>query len=112
VLREHLHLHLQPDPAPAEVEQLDLSLVSPGSSVAKLRWTETRGADDYNVYRGERLNLADLSCLAPHVAGTHYEDDGGVPNEAYLYLVTAFACGESTLGDGNPDRRPPPPGCP
>lgn len=101
-----------PVPPPAEVEYLELARAEPGSAVARLRWTDVPGAVDYNVYRGERVDLVDQSCFIPHLPDTRAEDDGGVPNQAYFYLVTAFACGESTLGSANPGTRPPPPGCP
>lgn len=101
-----------PVPPPADVARLDLSLVQPGSAVARLRWTDVAGAIDYNVYRGERVALGDLACFISHLPATGADDDGAVPGPLYVYLVTAFACGESTLGSANPGTRPLPPGCP
>lgn len=111
-LESFLTCLFNPVPPPAEVAQLDLSLAQPGSAVARLRWTDVADAIDYNVYRGRKADLGDLACFIPHLPDTGADDDGAVPRPLYLYLVTAFACGESTLGSGNPGPRPPPPGCP
>ncbi len=100
-----------PIPPPAEVGHLDVALAAPGSAVAELHWTGVSGATNYNVYRGTKLNLADLACFVSHTTDTHAAD-GVLPSKAYFYLVTAFACGESTLGSASPGTRPPPPGCP
>ncbi len=101
-----------PIPPPAEVGHLDLTLVVPGSWTVELQWTGVSGAANYNVYRGTKRDLGDLSCFIPHTVDTHAQDGGARPSSAYFFLVTAFACGESTLGSGNPGSRPPPPGCP
>lgn len=102
----------QPVPPPAEVSQLAVTRSAPGSPVASLGWSVVAGASAYNVYRGASSNLGDLACFQSSVAGNAQNDDGAMPIRAFFYLVTARACGESSLGFGNPAPRPPAPGCP
>ena len=88
-------------PPPLDVPQLDLSIESPGGTVARLEWVAPAGAiESYNVYRGESTSLGDLTCLDSGVLGTDLLDDGTLaPSGLYVHLVTAFVCTqESTLG--------------
>lgn len=98
-------------PVQASVGQLGLSRVAP-STVATLSWSSVAGAASYNIYRGANANLGGLACFQMGVTGTTQNDDGAVPAPAFFYLVTSVGCGESSLGDGNPNPRPPAPGCP
>lgn len=101
----------QPVAPPAEVAVLNVHRDTVVPTVAVLQWSSVPGANAYNIYRGEKPNLGDLSCFVGHVVGTT-QNDGAMPPSAFVYLVTALGCGESTLGDGNPGMRPAPPGCP
>lgn len=100
-----------PLPPPAEVASLQVNreLLSP--SVAVLVWSSVSGAQSYNVYRSSQPNLGGLACLAGHLTVTT-QSDAAIPSQAFLYLITALGCGESTLGSGYPGPRPSPPGCP
>jgi len=102
----------QPVPPPAEVASLNMGRSAPASPVATLAWSSVSGATAYNVYRGASKALGDLSCFTTGVIGTSSSDDGAVPAQAFYYLVTSTACGESGLGTGQPSPRPLPPGCP
>jgi len=97
-------------PPPAEVASLNVAR-SGLPSVTTLAWSSVSGATAYNVYRGAASTLGDLACFAPGVTGTS-STDLATPVHAFFYLVTSTACGESTLGNGRPSPRPPPPGCP
>jgi len=100
-----------PLPPPPVVAQLNLSRVGP-PALANLTWSAVSGANTYNVYRGTLANLANLACFQSGLTGTSQNDDGAIPTTAFYYLVTSKACGESGLGSGNPNSRPPAPGCP
>jgi hypothetical protein len=99
-------------PPPAEVASLNLNRSAPASPVATLAWSGVSGATSYNVFRGTLAGLSDLSCFATGVTGTSGNDDGAVPAQAYYYLVSSVACGQSGLGSGKPNPRPLPPTCP
>lgn len=99
-------------PPPAEVAQLAVGRSAPASSVATLAWSTVAGASAYNVYRGASSNLFGLACFQSGVTATTQNDDGALPGGAFYFLVTSLACGESGLGSGRPNLRPPPPGCP
>jgi len=100
-----------PVPPPNAVASLALRRNPPSSTIANLTWSTVSGASAYNVYRGAQPNLAGLGCYGAGIAGSTLDDDGTAPG-LYLYLVTATACGESTLGSGSLGPRPLPPGCP
>jgi hypothetical protein len=101
-----------PVPPPAEVAQLNLGRAAPASPVATLAWSAVTGASTYNIYRAAFSNLGGLSCFQTGITGTTQNDDGALPAGAFYYLVSSLACGESGLGPGNPNSRPPAPGCP
>jgi hypothetical protein len=104
-----------PPPAPPEVMKLEMRAAGPGSTVADLNWVAVTGADGYNVYRGESLDLMDLSCLAFQLPSTNFSDDGAIGESGMLlYLTTAMSCDlESTLGsDSAGDDRVNPSPCP
>lgn len=101
-----------PVPPPAAVAQLNVSRSAPGSPVANLVWTAVSGASTYNVYRGTAANLSNLACFQSGLTGTSQSDGGTIPSAAFYFLVTSKACGESSLGTGKPNPRPPAPGCP
>jgi hypothetical protein len=101
-----------PVPPPAAVAQLNLSRSAPGSPVATLAWSAVAGANSYNIYRGAARNLSNLTCFQKGVPVTIQNDDGAVPAAAFYYLISSQACFESGLGSGNPNPRPPAPGCP
>lgn len=85
---------------PSEATNLRAAHVS-GSTAALLSWAPHPWAATYNVYRGTRADLADLSCLLAGVSGTSAQDGGDVPapRTMFVFLVTAVACsGESGLG--------------
>jgi hypothetical protein len=89
------------NPTPGEVQNVGVGELVPESTVIPLTWDPTPGAVTYNVYRGGRANLADLSCFLPGVTSTSAVDDGALPplDGAFFYLVTAENCsGESSLG--------------
>jgi hypothetical protein len=92
--------HFEVRGVPGEVGNLLVSTDGPRSSVAVLTWGADPNAAAFNVYRGERADLADLSCFAAGVTGTTVSDDGAVPaGRLLVFLVTALNCnGESTLG--------------
>ena len=99
-------------PQPAAVAQLNVSRSAPLSSVATIAWSAVGGATSYNIYRGTAKNLSNLSCFLTGVTGTSQNDDGATSAVAFYYLVTSKSCLESGLGSGNPNPRPPAPGCP
>jgi hypothetical protein len=88
------------DEMPGEVPGVQVSLASPGSTVAEVSWIAEPSAETYHVYRGEDPGLTDLSCIAQGVTGTSIQDDGTMPASGLsVYLVTAVNCnGEATLG--------------
>ena len=100
-----------PLPVPEEVMSLAVEPDVADPFGATLFWTEANNATAYNVYRGAMSDLGDLSCLAPSVAITSY-DDPNVPAVLFLYLVSSVGCRESGLGDDSSGPRSEPPGCP
>jgi hypothetical protein len=101
-----------PVPPPPAVAGLGLGRVAPASAVAHLAWSAVPGASAYNIYRTTFSSLAGLACFQTGVTGTSQNDDGAVPVKAFYFLVSSLACGESGLGDGHSNTRPPAPGCP
>jgi hypothetical protein len=101
-----------PTITPAAVAQLNLARSAPLSPVATLAWSGVSGANSYNIYRGTAKNLSNLTCFIRSIPATSQNDDGAIPAGAFYYLVTSMACAESDLGSGNPNPRPPAPGCP
>ncbi|HJQ66540.1 MAG TPA: hypothetical protein VJ816_09200 [Gemmatimonadales bacterium] len=101
-----------PVPPPAEVAQLNVGRSAPLSTVATLAWSGVSGAASYNVYRSSAANLGSLACFQGGVTGTSLNDNGAVPAGAFYFLISSKACGESGLGTGMPNPRPPAPGCP
>lgn len=55
---------------PGEVAGLTLNTPDPATTVAALDWFGQPPADTYNVHRGERPDLLDLSCDTTGVTGT------------------------------------------
>jgi hypothetical protein len=100
---------------PAEVENLRLQPVT-GSTAAVLSWDPHPFATSSNVYRGTRVDLADLACFASGVPAASLQDDAAVPPAGgiLVHLVTAATCaGESSAGpDSSGAERPIPAPCP
>jgi hypothetical protein len=84
-----------------EVEGLAAELL-PASTTALFSWTGEPYVDTYNLYRGQRTDLADLGCLVAGVSGESSVDDGAVPAPGglFVYLITGNACG----GESSPGR--------
>ncbi|MEJ2206504.1 MAG: hypothetical protein P8170_20620, partial [Gemmatimonadota bacterium] len=81
------------------------------STGATLKWSSVADADAYNVYRGQVVDLTDMTCFAPMVMATTV-DDGATPAELFLYLISSIGCGESGVGDDSWGARPLPVPCP
>jgi hypothetical protein len=84
------------------VERLDVGLNA--SSVTRLAWTSSPGADVYSVTRGD-LSLLDAGqyggCLIEGLEGCSYLDtENPPPGEGWFYLVQGqnFDCGMGPLG--------------
>jgi hypothetical protein len=84
---------------PGEIQGLLVDKPVPAEPVANLSWNGAAAADHYNLYRGEAVDLSDMTCFMTDIFGTSADDDGAIPAVLFEYLVTGFGCGgESTLG--------------
>ena len=98
-----------PVPPPAAVTQVDVTKSTIDPTVAELSWTTVSGSVTYNLYRGEMVDLVNLSCFESNIASTATQDDGSAsPSGVHVFLVTAEECGESGFGDASSGPRNPP----
>ncbi len=96
-------VHSPVDP-PQEVTNLSLNHPDPALTQSVLTWDTLPGAARYNIYRAMVPELTDLSCFATVPVPPGSDADPLSPGQLKLYLVTAVACGESTLGTDSVNR--------
>ena len=96
--------HLAP-PRPQEVTGLMVDAAANDPSAVQLRWDAVAAADDYSVYVGERVDLADLVPTQTSVSGTSTTETTPFGSSGLLvYLIASRNCaGESTGCDFDTD---------